>query len=284
MGNVYGDYIVTDILLLNPPKLFLSCTTCGNQIEVSYNSLKCGIWKKDRCTKHILPTSKYNESYNGNKYGRLEVISVRSGNARKFECKCECENIIYARPIDLINGVVKSCGCIMREKTENSISKDRLYHIWNGMKSRCYNKNEPKYRNYGGRGIAVCPEWKDNYPAFKERAYSTGYDEKAPFGECTIDRIDVNGNYEPSNCRWITNKEQQSNKRPSSEWAKRTCKKRVFLILNGEKISKRELCSQYGISESMLNYRINKKKMSVYDALTVPKICEGRPRKSVIAE
>jgi hypothetical protein len=90
---------------------------------------------------------------------------------------------------------------------------ERLYNVWNGMKTRCINPNAKSYRAYGGRGITVCDEWLHNFPAFQEWAITHGYDETAPFGECTIDRIDVNGNYEPSNCRWVSMEVQQTNKR-----------------------------------------------------------------------
>jgi hypothetical protein len=82
------------------------------------------------------------------------------------------------------------------------------------MLARCFNPNNYEYANYGGRGIRVCDVWKEDYAAFRSWALAHGYDEDAPFGECTIDRIDVNGHYEPSNCRWITMAEQQKNKRP----------------------------------------------------------------------
>ena len=90
----------------------------------------------------------------------------------------------------------------------HGMTKTRLYRIWHGMKKRCYTKSQDHYENYGGRGIAVCPEWKDSFVAFAIWALQNGYRE-----DLSIDRIDVNGNYEPSNCRWITMREQQSNKR-----------------------------------------------------------------------
>lgn len=84
----------------------------------------------------------------------------------------------------------------------------RLYRIWQGMKNRCYNKNDKRYQDWGGRGIAVCSEWKDKFMVFYNWAVSNGYDDNL-----TIDRIDNNKGYEPSNCRWITNKENSNNTR-----------------------------------------------------------------------
>ena len=85
------------------------------------------------------------------------------------------------------------------------------------MKTRCYNKNSPDYKDYGGRGIRICSEWLNDYLSFKSWAEENGYDEEAPKMQCTIDRIDVNGNYEPSNCRWVSiaiqNKNRRNNKR-----------------------------------------------------------------------
>ena len=109
------------------------------------------------------------------------------------------------------------------------------------MKSRCYYEHDKSYPNYGGRGIILCLEWQNDYLAFKEWAYANGYDENAEFGECTIDRINVNGIYEPSNCRWITNAEQQKNKRPSSEWKKRSMSRRAMVMYDGKLIPKYDL-------------------------------------------
>lgn len=147
------------------------------------------------------------------------------------------------------------------------------------MKRRCESPRVEGYRNYGVRGIKVCEEWHD-YSIFREWAYANGYDENAPFGECTIDRIDVNGNYEPNNCRWITNAEQQKNKRPSSEWKKsENVKKTALILYDGKMIPKSDLCKQCGISVETFNYRYLHKGMSIEEALKTPKMTEGRPRK-----
>lgn len=282
IGKVYGDYAVKDITYGTPDKLIMECTICGSQKSVSYSTIENKTWKNNRCRKHLTPNIKYDSSYIGKKYGRLEVIGVQEGQKRKFQCQCDCGNMFFARPIDLEKGKVKSCGCIQREVSENSVSHDRLYHVWNSMKARCYYENSESYRNYGGRGISICDEWLKNYQSFKDWAYENGYDENAPRGECTIDRIDVNGNYEPNNCRWITNLEQQKNKRPSSQWEKRNIKNKKrtsFILFDGNSISKYELCKKHGISIETFNYRVKTKGMSVEDALFAPKMTIGRPRK-----
>lgn len=171
------------------------------------------------------------ESLVGRRFGRLVVIEKASNKGRTtWRCKCDCgtEKIISREK--LTTGHTCSCGCLesenrktlwMRSHSGRAIKhgersrryNERLYNVWNGMKTRCTNPNAKSYRAYGGRGITVCDEWLHNFPAFQEWAITHGYDETAPFGECTIDRIDVNGNYEPSNCRWVSMEVQQTNKR-----------------------------------------------------------------------
>lgn len=91
--------------------------------------------------------------------------------------------------------------------------EDRLYGVWKNMKTRCYRKNGDQYKYYGGRGITVCEEWRSSFKAFRDWAYANGYDPTAPRGKCTIDRIDNDGDYEPSNCRWVNSHIQRINQR-----------------------------------------------------------------------
>lgn len=168
----------------------------------------------------------------GKTFGRLTVVGFSEkreiGNSRfkyYWICKCECGNEKIVCGEYLRNGTTSSCGCLhkeilssMRKKHGLSNKCGRLYPLWKSIKYRCFCKNAKEYKNYGGRGITMCDEWKDDFVSFYNWAIENGYkEEKTSKGIniLTIDRIDVNGNYEPNNCRFITNKEQANNKRNS---------------------------------------------------------------------
>lgn len=126
----------------------------------------------------------------------------------------------------------------------------RLYSILQGMKTRCYNKNHQSYKHYGGRGIKICDAWLNDFMNFYNWAYNNGYD-----NSLTIDRIDVNGNYEPSNCRWITHEEQQKNRRDS-----------IQLTYNGKTQTIKDWSDDLGINAVTIYYR-HKKGYSISDCL-----------------
>lgn len=160
----------------------------------------------------------------GSRFGRLTVLGRASGgDSRKvyWLCRCDCGNETTVRGDHLRYGLTSSCGCYQSEyrtmsHTTHGGYHTRLYKVYRTMLARCGNPNSSEYKNYGGRGISVCEEWKNSFPTFREWALAHGYDENAARGDCTIDRIDVDGNYEPNNCRWVSSLVQAQNKRPRS--------------------------------------------------------------------
>lgn len=196
---------------------------------------------------------------------RAEDHITTGGNRyTQWLCNCECGNQVVSRTAYIKSGNTKSCGCLTSLRAKQHIkilnqqqithnnSNDRLYGIWINMKHRCNNINDPRYDDYGGRGISICDEWVHSYENFRDWSISNGYSEYL-----SIDRIDVNGNYEPSNCRWATNKEQQNNMRSNR-----------FLTYNGETHTISEWAEITGINKSTISKRINRSSWPIERALT----------------
>jgi hypothetical protein len=150
----------------------------------------------------------------GNKYHRLTVLHVIKGNS--WVCRCDCGKEINTKAYDLKSGHTKSCGCLKSELSSQRFMKHgalkaykrtKEYLIWANMKNRCANPTQASYKNYGARGIKVCARWN----RFENFISDMG---KRPSDKHSLDRIDNNGNYAPSNCRWATKEEQVANKRP----------------------------------------------------------------------
>lgn len=161
----------------------------------------------------------------GQRFGRLVVIeragSDTQGLATWF-CRCDCGRKCVIRGAAMRKGNTKSCGCLHNETARKRLtihgkSGTRLYAIWKALKQRCYNPSDKNYDRYGGRGITVCSDWLHNFQAFCNWAIANGYDENAPTGQCTIDRIDNDKGYSPDNCRWVGMKTQRHNRSDMKE-------------------------------------------------------------------
>lgn len=203
----------------------------------------------------------------GERFGRLTVIEYKGTKKRKkgnksdslWLCQCDCgtKKIIYGRALK--DGGTKSCGCLRKEillHKKHGMSNTRLFKAWTCMTQRCKNPNDGAYKNYGGRGITVCEGWlgENGFENFYGWAMKNGYSD-----DLTIDRINVNGDYEPSNCRWATMKEQQNNKRNNH-----------IISLNGEEHTISEWSRITGINKETIEARVNRYGYTDEEALMIP--------------
>lgn len=215
----------------------------------------------------------------GKQFGRwtvLEYCGTDKHHNALWLCECSCElktrRIVVSN--NLVRGISKSCGCLKKELArENCVERNakvkvpyakkhgkrgtRIYGIWCNMKDRCFRKENEHFSDYGGRGIKVCEEWankKDGFSNFDKWAMSSGYSD-----DLELDRIDYNGNYEPSNCRWVTEKEQQRNKRNNRR-----------ITFNGETHVAKEWAEITGIPYTTLISRLDKLHWDIEKSLTTP--------------
>ena len=154
----------------------------------------------------------------GQRFGRLVVkkFDCLKNGSYYWICKCDCGNEKSIGSCHFKYGKTSSCGCYNREivskrSTKHHLTKTRLFKVWRGMIDRCYYKSQKYYKHYGGRGITICDEWKNNFISFYNWAIKNGYDSQAKRGQCTIDRIDNDKGYYPENCRWVDIKTQLNN-------------------------------------------------------------------------
>lgn len=187
-------------------------------------------------------------------FGRL--IALEYVGERRWRCKCECGGVAIAVSRNLLNGNTKSCGCLQREKaskTHRTHGKTNTseYNIWQTMKARCYVKLNANYANYGGRGIKVCDRWLESFENFL-----TDMGEK-PEG-LSIDRVDVDGDYEPRNCRWASVGEQATNRRNNR-----------YVEYEGRKMTISEWARELGVKPGLIKNRLDSK-WSVERAFTTP--------------
>ena len=189
------------------------------------------------------------KDYAGERFGRLTVLGVierdREWNNHLMEVRCDCGVTARKRIKLMRSGHTASCGCLASEITAarnatHGLSRDhrREYRSWKDMRARCNNPSDSDYADYGGRGIAVCDRWAD-FAAFYEDMGDR------PEG-MTLDRIDVNGNYEPQNCRWASSKTQANNKRTNH-----------IIEIDGESRTLQAWCDQHGVEPSKVRYRLS---------------------------
>ena len=231
---------------------------CGNKTIVSSNNLRRGHTNSCGCLS--LKRERF-DNLVGMKFGMLEVLNREDDyvkpSGRKilmWQCRCDCGRIVTVSGECLKYGNTKSCGCKRRNKFRtHGKSNTRLYEIWTDMKQRCLNPNQKTYKYYGGRGITICKEWIDDFMSFYDWALENWYQDKL-----TIDRIDVNGGYEPNNCRWVTMETQLGNTRRNH-----------FVEINGESHTIAEWARIYGINPQTINSRL-RKGISEQDAILIP--------------
>ena len=197
----------------------------------------------------------------GQRFGRLTVLeeAERKGEKSRWLCKCDCGCTTIVATSNLTSGHTKSCGCsrvdaLRQTATKHGFGHTRLYNVWSLMRKRCSNAKCKEYADYGGRGISVCKEWQSSFESFQEWALSSGYKDGL-----TIDRIDNDGNYEPSNCRWVTMKKQCNNRRSNH-----------YCEYKGEQYTIAELSEISGVSYEKLKQRIIKLKWPIEKAVKTP--------------
>ena len=192
----------------------------------------------------------FRENLTGKKFNKLTVIEFAYNKKGRtyWKCKCDCGNIAIVEAYKLKMRHTKACGCLgeynrkhlYKYSIKHQMMNTRLYRTWQNMKRRCDTPSTNSYKNNVGRGIKVCNEWKNDFISFYNWAMANGYRD-----DLTIDRIDVNGNYEPSNCRWATSKEQSNNKRNN-----------YYIEFNGEKHTITEWAERAKIKRETIKYRI----------------------------
>lgn len=204
-----------------------------------------------------------------NKYGRWTVLEKavrnRSGKLR-WTCKCDCGTERIVLQDTLLSGASQSCGCL---SVESFVHRNRVnkrthgntvggyspeYRAWLHIRNRCCNPNVKDFPHYGGRGITICDRWRDSFEAFLA---DMG---KRPSSRHSVDRIDVNANYTPGNCRWATSRQQQNNRRDN-----------FIVIVGGKTITLRDACRSAGVNYNLVWLRINRQGWTLFEAVTTPR-------------
>lgn len=181
----------------------------------------------------------------GQRFGRVTVIKKVTGKNKSrtyWQCKCDCGNEFTTTRQNLIQGATKSCGCYNKElSTKHGMYGTKIYRTWSALKSRCTNSNNHQYKNYGGRGISLFEDWFE-FDSFYQWAINNGYDDSL-----SIDRIDNDGNYEPSNCHWTDMKEQSNNRRTNR-----------LVTINGETKTVSQWIDFYSLNKGRVWHKVSR--------------------------
>ncbi len=247
IGQKFGhltiiNYIPREIKNGKKERLKVECICdCGKRCVKVFKEIRSGNTKGCGC--RIDRNKEYYDSLIGKKFNHLTILEIVGSNKDKKKlarCLCDCGNEHITTIKSIKNGLTKSCGCLQKEIVGSRFvidgrSHERLYTIYTNMKARCYNINSSSYKDYGKRGITICKEWLDDYNTFKKWSINNGYSE-----DLTIDRINVDGNYEPTNCRWVNLDVQANNKRNNH-----------YITYNGKTQTLKQWCDEFN-----LNYRV----------------------------
>ncbi len=243
---------------------------CGNEVLCCLSKVRngyvnsCGCLQKEKARQAVF------RDLTGQKFNHLTVIKYVGRKNKKtiWHCVCDCGNEKDVDSNSLISGNTKACGCHqydgLEKRRTHGKSKTRLYRIWSNMKSRCYYPNAKYFENYGGRGIRVCDEWINDFVKFYEWAMENGYSDNL-----TIDRIDNDGNYSPTNCQWVTRSTQMNNVRNNR-----------IIEYNGKEQTLAEWAVELEMPYYILNGRINSLNWDINRAFETPIMKRGGNHKS----
>lgn len=210
VGKIYGEFTIISTDGIS--SLMAKCNICGAEKSMNYDCIISGMRKDFICHKHRQTIERFTEDFIGKKNNMLEITGITHNKVtgkKEFICKCDCGKTTTTKPTWWEQGVVVSCGCYQENRSINADPEKRIKGIYRGMIRRCYNSKSKDYKMYGARGIGICDEWLNDFDNFLQWSMENGYKNTR-----TIDRIDSNGNYEPSNCRWATYYIQNRNHRP----------------------------------------------------------------------
>lgn len=250
IGNKYNHLTTIEFAeMKNSRSFYKFVCDCGNEIIHSSKEVKKG-------AKKSCGTCEYKfGDISGQRFGRLTALAFNGivNGKSTWLFGCDCGNEINTRANSVKTGNTKSCGCwekevLLARNIKHGLNRHPLHNIWFHIKRRCYNKNSSDFPDYGGRGIVVCDEWKNDFKSFYDWSIEKGYEEaKKKNTRISIDRIDVNGNYEPSNCKWSNDVEQARNRRSN-----------VHITVDGVTKLQNEWAEEYNIPYQLIASRLKR--------------------------